>query len=185
MGNEFTQEVKIYFLAVLAVFLTALGGVLYNFLYSVQQSLWDNSIKNIMESTARGAHGLQNSYLKDLDMLRMLADELEQTSSEHEDRIRRKLKIFLSHTGSISSLIFEDGTGYIDSGIAVSVTPEEKNFIRSLKESGVIEPHINRSTGRRTLVLYTAVHFQNGRRGYLFKGYNVENLYTEYALFFL
>ena len=73
-------------------------------------------------------------------MLRMLADELGQTSSEHEDRIRRKLKIFLSHTGSISSLIFEDGTGYIDSGIAVSLTPEEKNFIRSLKESGVIEP---------------------------------------------
>ena len=178
------KKSKFIFLAVLAVFLTALGGVLYNFLYSVQQSLWDNSIKNIMESTARGAHGLQNSYLKDLDMLRMLADELEQTSSEHEDRIRRKLKIFLSHTGSISSLIFEDGTGYIDSGIAVSVTPEEKNFIRSLKESGVIEPHINRSTGRRTLVLYTAVHFQNGRRGYLFKGYNVENLYTEYALSF-
>ena len=75
------KKSKFIFLAVLAVFLTALGGVLYNFLYSVQQSLWDNSIKNIMESTARGAHGLENSYLKDLDMLRMLADELGQTSS--------------------------------------------------------------------------------------------------------
>lgn len=52
------KKSKFIFLAVLAVFLTALGGVLYNFLYSVQQSLWDNSIKNIMESTARGAHGL-------------------------------------------------------------------------------------------------------------------------------
>mgnify|MGYP000621065262 FL=1 len=72
-------------------------------MHSVQQSLWDNSVKNIMESTARGANVLQRGYIKDLEMLRMLANELEQGKSSDSGRIRSKLKRFLSDTGNLSA----------------------------------------------------------------------------------
>ena len=61
-----------------ALLFGVLCWISFDFMHSVQQSLWDNSVKNIMESTARGANVLQRGYIKDLEMLRMLANELEQ-----------------------------------------------------------------------------------------------------------
>ena len=89
-----------------AVLFGVLCWISFDFMHSVQQSLWDNSVKNIMESTARGANVLQRGYVKDLEMLRMLASELEQGKSSDSGRIRSKLKTFLSDTGNLSALIF-------------------------------------------------------------------------------
>ncbi len=162
-----------------------LCGVSFNFMYSVQNSLWENSVKNIMESTARGASLLQRGYLKDLEMLRMLAEELGRGNSADAARIRAKLKTFLSDTGNLSALIFKDGTGYVDNGLSVTLTPEELDLVRSLpEESGLLFPYRNRSTERRTFTIFTPVRFSDGREAYLFKGYNVETLYAEYALSF-
>ncbi|MFQ8738088.1 MAG: hypothetical protein ACLSAH_20545 [Bilophila wadsworthia] len=112
-------------------------------------------------------------------MLRMLASELEQGKSSDSGRIRSKLKTFLSDTGNLSALIFEDGTGYVDSGLAVTLTPQEMETFKGLHESsGLLFPHRNRGTGRRTFTIYTVVDFPDGRKAYLFKGYNVETLYA-------
>ena len=42
-----------------ALLFGALCWISFDFMHSVQQSLWDNSVNNIMESTARGANVLQ------------------------------------------------------------------------------------------------------------------------------
>ena len=168
-----------------ALLFGVLCWISFDFMHSVQQSLWDNSVKNIMESTARGANVLQRGYVKDLEMLRMLASELEQGKSSDSGRIRSKLKTFLSDTGNLSALIFEDGTGYVDSGLAVTLTPQEMETFKGLHESsGLLFPHRNRGTGRRTFTIYTVVDFPDGRKAYLFKGYNVETLYATYAMSF-
>ena len=118
-------------------------------------------------------------------LLRMLASELEQGKSSDSGRIRSKLKTFLSDTGNLSALIFEDGTGYVDSGLAVTLTPQEMETFKGLHESsGLLFPHRNRGTGRRTFTIYTVVDFPDGRKAYLFKGYNVETLYATYAMSF-
>ena len=115
----------------------------------------------------------------------MLANELEQGKSSDSERIRSKLKTFLSDTGNLSALIFEDGTGYVDSGLAVTLTPQEMDTLKGLHaRSGLLFPYHNRGTGRRTLTIYTAVDFPDGRKAYLFKGYNVETLYATYAMSF-
>ena len=111
--------------AVVALLFVVLCGVSFNFMNSVQNSLWENSVKNMLESTVRGADQLERGYLKELEMLRMLAEDLGGGESSNADRIRSKLEIFLSNTGNFSSLIFEDGTGYVDNGLAVVLTPEE------------------------------------------------------------
>lgn len=168
-----------------ALLFGVLCWISFDFMHSVQQSLWDNSVKNIMESTARGANVLQRGYVKDLEMLRMLASELEQGKSSDSGRIRSKLKTFLSDTGNLSALIFEDGTGYVDSGLAVTLTHQEMETFKGLHESsGLLFPHRNRGTGRRTFTIYTVVDFPDGRKAYLFKGYNVETLYATYAMSF-
>lgn len=171
--------------AVVALLFVVLCGVSFNFMNSVQNSLWENSVKNMLESTVRGADQLERGYLKELEMLRMLAEDLGGGESSNADRIRSKLEIFLSNTGNFSSLIFEDGTGYVDNGLAVVLTPEELKRLRTLPgESGLLFPYRNRGTERRTFTIFTSVRFSDGRRGYLFKGYNVETLYAEYALSF-
>ena len=168
-----------------ALLFGVLCWISFDFMHSVQQSLWDNSVKNIMESTARGANVLQRGYIKDLEMLRMLANELEQGKSSDSGRIRSKLKRFLSDTGNLSALIFEDGTGYVDTGLAVTLTPQEMETFKGLHESsGLLFPYRNRGTGRRTFTIYTVVDFPDGRKAYLFKGYNVETLYATYAMSF-
>ena len=100
-----------------ALLFGVLCWISFDFMHSVQQSLWDNSVKNIMESTARGANVLQRGYVKDLEMLRMLASELEQGKSSDSGRIRSKLKTFLSDTGNLSALIFEDGPAMWTAGL--------------------------------------------------------------------
>lgn len=131
-----------------ALLFGVLCWISFDFMHSVQQSLWDNSVKNIMESTARGANVLQRGYIKDLEMLRMLANELEQGKSSDSGRIRSKLKRFLSDTGNLSALIFEDGTGYVDTGLAVTLTPQEMETFKGLHESsGLLFPYRNRGTG--------------------------------------
>ena len=127
--------------AVGALLFGVLCWISFDFMHSVQQSLWDNSVKNIMESTARGANVLQRGYVKDLEMLRMLASELEQGKSSDSGRIRSKLKTFLSDTGNLSALIFEDGTGYVDSGLAVTLTPQEMETFKGLHESSGLDIH--------------------------------------------
>ena len=73
----------------------------------------------------------------------------------------------------------------MDNGLAVVLTPEELKRLRTLPgESGLLFPYRNRGTERRTFTIFTSVRFSDGRRGYLFKGYNVETLYAEYALSF-
>ena len=57
-------------------FFVVLCGVSFNFMNSVQNSLWENSVKNMLESTVRGADQLERGYLKELEMLRMLAEDL-------------------------------------------------------------------------------------------------------------
>lgn len=171
--------------SVVVLLFAALCWFSFDFMRSVQRSLWDNSVKNIMESTARGASVLQRGYVKDIEMLRMLANELEQEPSTNVERIRRKLKTFLSNTGSLSALIFENGTGYVDSGLAVTLSPEELATVRELHDdSGLLFPYRNRGNGRRTFTIYAAVAFPNGPKAYLFKGYSVETLYSDYALSF-
>lgn len=168
-----------------ALLFGVLCWISFDFMQSVQQSLWDNSVKNIMESTARGANVLQRGYTNNIEMLRMLASELERGESSDAERIRRKLKTFLSDTGNLSALIFEDGTGYVDNGLAVTLTPEEMVTLKSLHEgSGLLFPSRNRGTGRRTFTIYVAVRFSDGREAYLFKGYNVEALYIAYGMSF-
>lgn len=179
------KKQNIFLGSIIILLFAALSWMSFDFMDSVQQSLWENSVRNIMESTVRGANTLQRNYVKNLEMLRMLADELGQADSGNVERIRSKLKRFLSNSGNISALIFEDGNGFVDSGLAVTLTPDEMETLRSLnRESGLMLPHRNRGTGRRIFTIYTTVTFSDGRKAYLFKGYNVENLYSEYALSF-
>lgn len=164
----------------------ALSWMSFDFMDSVQTSLWDNSVKNIMESTARGASALQRSYTKNLEMLRLLADELGQGNSSDKEKVLSRLKIlFASSTEGFSALVFADGTGYMGNGLPVTLAPEEVYFLRALnKQSGLILPHRNRGTGRRVFTIYVAFTFSDGQKAYLFKSYNVESLYLEYALTF-
>ena len=176
---------RVTVVTLIGLLFAALCWVSFNFMDSVQSSLWENSVKNILESTTRGASLLQRNYLKDLEMLRMLSLELGSGDSTDADRIRDRLKLFLSGAGTLSALVFEDGTGYLDNGLAVTLNSEEQERVRNLSEkSGLLFPQRNRATERRTFTIFTTVDFRDGRHAYLFKGYNVETLYAEYALSF-
>ena len=70
------KKQNIFLGSIIILLFAALSWMSFDFMDSVQQSLWENSVRNIMESTVRGANTLQRNYVKNLEMLRMLADEL-------------------------------------------------------------------------------------------------------------
>ena len=163
----------------------AMCGVSINFIREVEHLLWENSVKNILESTARGATLFQRGYLKELEMLNMLAHDLGNGVSSNSDRIRDKLKTFLTRTNSVSVLVFEDGSGFLDSGQAVMLTPEERERVDALRgKSGLLFPRQSRGLEGRTFTIYTSVTFSDGRGAVLFMGNEVESLYMEYTLSF-
>ena len=180
------KKQNLFIACITVLLLAALCWMSFDFMASVQRSLWDNSVKNIMESTARGASALQRSYIKNSEMLRMVANELGQGTSNDKANILKKLETLLAtSTGNFSAIVFENGSGYMNNGLAVALTHEEMRTLHSLNaQSGLMLPHISRGTGRRILVIYAAVRFSDGRKAYLFKGYNVEPMYVEYSLAF-
>ena len=59
-----------------ALLFGVLGWISFDFMHSVQQSLWDNSVKNIMESTARaGAPSRRNVLCQALELCGFLPGE--------------------------------------------------------------------------------------------------------------
>ncbi len=127
------KKQNIFIAVALALLFTLFCAASLNFMSFVQQSLWDNAVKHVMESTARAANALQRNAVKDLELLRMLAQDLEQGMSSDEQRIIGKLQTHLSGTGSLAALIFKDGTGYTDTGLAVTLTPEERKLVQGVK----------------------------------------------------
>ena len=120
-----------------ALLFGVLCWISFDFMESVQQSLWDNSVKNIMESTARGANVLQRGYIKDIEMLRMLANELEQGKVIRFGTHPQQIEDIPFRYGQPFRLIFEDGTGYVDSGLAVTLTPQEMDTSRGCMRAAV------------------------------------------------
>ena len=67
------KKQNIFIAVALALLFTLFCAASLNFMSFVQQSLWDNAVKHVMESTARAANALQRNAVKDLELLRMLS----------------------------------------------------------------------------------------------------------------
>ncbi len=163
-----------------AILLSALLMLFFalSFIRTVQEALWSNAVRNLIETTAQGANALEGALNRDEERLLILAQGIELFNSNETEAICDRFQQFDS---SDFSILFATSNG-MGCGTGVNDLPEEvKDALNDSAASGVIGPHISSVTGRRVLSAYVAVTFRDGERGLILKSTPIEELYNKYS----
>ena len=164
-----------------AILLSALLMIFFalSFIRTVQDALWNNAVRNLIETTEQGANALERALKRDNEILFTLSREIDEFGSDETEAICGKLRRFAPPGLSIQFATEENG----GCGIASGDLP--KNLVAALNdpaaESGILGPHISPMTGRRVLSAYVAVTLRDGKRGLVLKNTPIEELYSKYS----
>ncbi len=153
--------------------------VVLSFIRTVQESLWKNAARNLIETTEQGANALEGALNKDKEILRLAAHEIGALRLSDKKAICDKLQEFSSPDTSIHFI--NENSMYCGSQ-ADALPAEVKNILgNTAATNGIIGPYISPLTGRRILSAYIAVTFHDGSRGLLLKDTPIEELYNKYS----
>ncbi len=164
-----------------AIMLSSLLVVFFalSFIRTVQESLWTNAVRNLIETTQQGAGALERALKRDREILLTLAQEVHVFDTKSAEDICGKVRQF-SYSGYPIQLVTQRG---ICCGPDSHALPEEIMAPLNNPEasSGTIGPYISPTSGRRVLSAYVAITFRGGQRGLLLKSTPIEELYNKYS----
>lgn len=170
-------------LVLLSVALILLGGFYY--ISSVQNSLWDQAVTNILEVTAQGRHALDTYIEKDMEMLHWLATEMAALDSHRADEIQDRLT--LTHGTDSSFLCVDLTAGKVYDEQTPWGSPLEQDQLEELDPlhgSGIQEPFLDRRTGVWTIGYYEHFFFANGAEGVVQKTQPLSEIAQRFSLSF-
>ena len=65
-----------------------------SFIRTVQEALWNNAVRNLIETTQQGANGLERALKRDKEILFTLAQEIDVFKSKGTETLCNKLQQF-------------------------------------------------------------------------------------------
>ena len=170
-------------LALISIALILAGGLYY--IYSVQDSLWEKSVTDILEVTTQGRHALDTYIEKDREMLHSLAGELSSLDSDDRQAIQNRMKRTGESDSSYLCVNLTDDTFYTcltDEGR--SLDPEYAEQLRALEGAGVREPFLEDRTGLWAIGYYEYFSFADGAEGFLQKTQLLSEIAERFSLSF-
>lgn len=168
---------------------TVLGAILIStllmlffalsFVRTVQEALWNNAVRNLIETTEQGANALERALKRDNEILVTLSREIDGFRSDETEAICDKLRRFAPAGLSVRFVTGEqkrckNGVDELSEDLAAVLNDPGAT-------GGVIGPHISSITGRRVLSAYVAVTLRDGKRGIILKSTPIEELYDNYS----
>lgn len=159
----------------------ALSAMTVLYTNAVQSQLWQQSMNTILESTQQGRNTLQVQLRKEYEVMGTVTKYL----ANYESTQDRDLEEFLSGYSTVDtgiSLYLEQGTCYpgrasVDEGAADYLGKDAGKY-------GIIAPHISSVTGVNVFDLFIRITFRDGRRGYLVKEYEVDQIVDTFTVSF-
>ena len=149
-----------------------------SFVRTVQEALWNNAVRNLIETTEQGANALERALKRDNEILVTLSREIDGFRSDETEAICDKLRRFAPAGLSVRFVTGEqkrckNGVDELSEDLAAVLNDPGAT-------GGVIGPHISSITGRRVLSAYVAVTLRDGKRGLILKSTPIEELYDNY-----
>lgn len=150
-----------------------------SFVRTVQEALWNNAVRNLIETTEQGANALERALKRDNEILVTLSREIDGFRSDETEAICDKLRRFAPAGLSVRFVTGEqkrckNGVDELSEDLAAVLNDPGAT-------GGVIGPHISSITGRRVLSAYVAVTLRDGKRGLILKSTPIEELYDNYS----
>lgn len=171
------------FLALIAAIAILVGGFYY--MISVQHSLWDKSVTDILEVTTQGRHALDTYIEKDREMLHWLAVELSAVDSGNENAIQSRMKLSAGTDPSYICILLDSDILYtclLENGYHLE--PEQVENFHTLSGSGVREPFLDGRTGIWTIGYYERFIFADGASGLIQRTQPLSELSERFSLSF-
>lgn len=184
--NEKVQMGFPLFLAVAAITALIIGGSSY--ITSIQQSLWIQSVSDVLEVTEQGSHAFQVYIEKDMETLRNFSNNIAQYDSGDEASIMGKLTMYSAPdpNNNFAVIDLDHGIEYVNDGSdqGNGIEEEEVAGYDDWGDLGVMEPTLSNATGRRVLVYYRRFSFADGTRGLAKKTQLLTQVAREFSLSF-
>lgn len=170
-------------LIILTVAVLLFGGNYY--IVNMQQSLWKQSVSDVLEVTTQGGHALEVYLKKDMELLKSLSKNLSKYDFQDETSILNKIRMFSGTRDNFTVIDLEHGRYYSSvSENSGDLTPERLEEYRNLSKSGIKEPYLDADRGEKVLGYYKSFTFADGSAGIVEKGQLLSDVANEFSLSF-
>jgi two-component system sensor histidine kinase/response regulator len=157
-----------------------LGALTYLFIRGVQNQLWQQSIRTIMESTQQGRNTLQIQLQGDGQSMGSMAGGLAELSRDEPTQLRERMQTYADLEDALVLYLPEDAclpeTARRDEAV--------EQALQGTAQSGIVDPHISSVTGINVFDLYVKVTLQDGTDAALVKEYAVGAMVDSFSVSF-
>ena len=170
MKKERAVGSKIKF-ALAAVFVvTVLSTMTLLFVQGVKKQLWEQSVSTIIESTMQGCNTLRIQLEDEYQSMGTVAGYMKEFSSQQKEELQLALESY-AKTDQGAALYLSDGR-VLPAGTGKD-EEAQKQFWKTNKKDGIINPHISSVTGVNVFDLFVRIDLRDGETGFLVKEYEV------------
>ncbi|MDE7021975.1 MAG: hypothetical protein K2P23_13905, partial [Lachnospiraceae bacterium] len=136
-------------LSIAVIVILSAAGIFYH-IGEIQESLWNQTVSEILEVTSQGGHAFEVYIEKDLQILTRVAKVLSQRVSDDELMIESTMDIFADEDICFTVVDLTNGVLYPGCGITSEKLEEERiKAYEAVPESGLLEPYVDEYTGQR------------------------------------
>ncbi len=167
---------------VVAVCALFLGGNYY--IDRMRQSLWTQSVTDVLEITEQGSHAFEVYVRQGYAMLEGRASNFSQYESSDEKSILKKLDLYEGGDPTFVVMDLTHKVIYFNSSERTALSEEEVETYRAFPEQGVMAPYISEYTGQKMFGYYERFTFADGAEGLVRKGHLLSEVAEEFSLSF-
>ena len=174
---------RTWIVVIFSIVILLSSGFIY--LKTVQRSLWEKSVTDILEVTAQGSHALETYVQKDMEMLSWIVTEITSKDSHDSEGLAQTMK--LAGTTDSSYICINLDTGTLYTGLlnyGYQLNAKQLSLFSSLQNQGIREPFLDGRTGVWTLGYYKNFSWPDGTKGLIQKSQPLSEIAERFSLSF-
>ncbi len=148
---------------------------------SMRESLWTQTVADVLEITEQGAHALEVYFRQGFTMLEGRANNFAQYESTDEEAIEKKLDLYEEGDPSFAVMDLTHGILYFNSSSQTTLPEEEAAAYLEMSDQGILEPFLGEYNGQQMLGYYERFTFADGAEGMVRKSCLLSDVAKEFS----
>lgn len=149
----------------MAFVLVLMAGTIH-YVVSVQESLWKQTVADVLEVTSQGSHAFEVYIKQDMDSLERLGRKLSEKTSGDGVSIASIVEMFNDSTLHCTVIDLEHRRIFYDGDInGHEIDAQQMAIYETFADQGVSEPYMDERTGQTLLGCYQRFTFLDGTQG--------------------
>lgn len=173
-------------LTVVVAAAVVIGGLTFS--RFVQESLWQESVTDVLEVTSQGRHALDAYLGTDFNALDLFVAEAARVDGTDEEAIGAAIELFDRETDDSTYLTVDLASGRLyrtgDQAASNILDEDQVDALREMPESGILQPFLDEVTGVNSIAVYKKFTFADGTQAFARKARPVSTLVDEFSLSF-